>query len=143
MRIICRKKPKIKLLQIPSEQVDAELKKANLKLLYPVLLDSDQPYYFIQAKYWADVFNYIYFENPMPKYIEARIDCDDFAIWMKGLVSSYFGLNYFGIVFGNTIFGGHAWNLLRADTGLLQFEPQTGQFFELREQGYFPEWVII
>lgn len=136
-------KPKIELLHMFSAEANRELAEAGLKLLYPVLLDSGQPYHYTKAEDWAELFDYIYFKSDMPKYQASRFDCDDFAIWMKGLVGANFGLNYFGIVFGDTPLGYHGWNLFRTESGLVQLEPQTGKFFPLNEAGYFPRWILI
>ena len=136
-------KPELELLQVSSEQVKAEIDLAKLKLLYPVLLDAGQPYYHIKAEDWAEALNWLYFKQGLPEYESGRMDCDDFAIWMKGLVAANFGLNYFGVVFGNSPPGYHAWNILRADNGLLQLEPQTGKLFELSERGYYPEYILL
>lgn len=135
--------PQILPLAVTSEVADAEVKAAGLKLLYPVLLDGGQPYYFAKAEEWAALMDYIYFEVDMPSYLAARMDCEDFAILLKGLVSSFGGLNYFGVVFGNTPMGYHGWNILRTAEGLIQFEPQTGQFFPLGERGYVSEWALL
>lgn len=136
-------KPEIELLSMPSLFVADEVVAEKLKLLYPVLLDSGQDYYYTKAAGWAEVFDYIYFKFPMPKYIVGRMDCEDFAMMVKGLVSALFGLNYFGVVFGNTPFGYHGWNILRSDGELWQFEPQTGECFPLGEEGYKPEYVLL
>ena len=132
-------KPSIELLSLPVSGVIAEIRAANIGLLG--LWDST--YYYTKAEDWAEVFDYIYFKFDMPKYIAERTDCDDFALLMKGLVSAFFGLNYFGVVLGSSPMGYHAWNLFKADNGLLQLEPQTGKFFPLGEKDYKPEWVLL
>lgn len=137
-------KPKIEVLQIASETAKVELvDQAKLKLLYPTLLDYFEPYYYTKATGWAEVFDYIYFKQGLPKYQSSRFDCDDFAIWMKGLVAATFGLNYFGVVLGSSPLGYHAWNLFRDEIGLMQFEPQTGKYFPLGEQGYVAEYILV
>lgn len=137
-------KPKIELLKIPSRIVASEIiDQAKIKLLFPTLLDYFQDYYYTKAEDWAKVFDWIYFKQGLPKYETGRMDCEDFAIWMKGLVSANFGLNYFGVVLGNSPLGYHAWNIFRTDSWLLELEPQTGKFFELGEKGYFAEWILI
>ena len=79
----------------------------------------------------------------MPSYVSARMDCDDFAMLLKSLVSAFFGLNYFGMVMGQSPIGFHAWNIFRAENGLWQLEPQTGKFFLLWEDNYRPEYVLM
>ena len=134
-------KPKIELLSMPSEDVKSEI--AGLKLLYPTLLDYFQPYYYTKAEDWAEVLDYIYFKFDMPKYLAAKMDCEDFGILLKGLVSSFFGLNYFGVVFGNTPAGYHGYNVFRTEKGLLQLEPQTGNIGELGEGSYKAEYILL
>lgn len=140
-QILEKKKPDIELLTVPSSNVQGEISLAGIRLLYPGLLDSK--YYYTKAEDWAGVFNYIYFKFNMPKYLADRMDCDDFAMLLKGLVTSFFGLNCFGVVFGNTPMGYHGWNVFRTDEGWLQFEPQTGKFFKMNKRGYRPEWLLI
>ena len=136
-------KPEIDLLHVSSDKVKQELDNFDMKLLYPVLLDGGQEYYYTSAVDWRELMEFIYFKYDMPKYIASRFDCDDFAVWMKGLVGQVSGLNYFGVVIGSAPSGKHAWNILRTEEGLLQFEPQTGQFIRMGERGYIPERVLI
>ena len=136
-------KPQIELLYESSENVLQKVNQLGLRMLYPALLDWSMPYYYTKAEDWAEVFDYIYFKFNMPSYLAARMDCEDFAILLKGLVSSFFGLNYFAVVIGTTPAGGHGWNLFMTEAGWLQFEPQTGNFFELGEKDYKPLYILI
>lgn len=72
---LLKAKPSIELLQTPSEDALQEIKSLNLKLLYPILLDSGQLYYYTKAEDWAKIFDYVYFKYPMPTYMAARMDC--------------------------------------------------------------------
>ena len=139
--VVEKAKPKIDLIYMPSDRVADEMTLGKLKMLYPVPLDVK--YYYTTAKEWAEVFNWIYFKFAMPKYAADRMDCDDFAFLLKGLVASFFELNYFGVVIGRTPLGCHAWNILRTEDEVWQFEPQTGACFPWGEQGYFPEYVLL
>jgi len=141
LRVREKPKPKIELLSMPSSEVLADIQPLNLKMMFPALIDS--AYYYTKAEDWAEVFDWTYFKFNMPSYLADRMDCDDFAVLLKGLIASFFRLNYFGVVFGNTPMGYHAWNLFRADNGLVQFEPQTGKFFPIGEKGYKPEYILL
>lgn len=137
-------KPQIELLSVTSMQAYVALTDLNIKMLRPgFMLDTHQPYYYTKSEDWAEVFNYIYFVFDMPPYIVARMDCEDFAILFKGLVSALFGLNYFGLIFGWVSQGYHGWNLFQTEQGFLQLEPQSGKFFKLREKSYLPEYILI
>ena len=144
-------KPKIELLAMPSEQALDEIKQAGLRLLYPALMDHFQPYYYTTAEDWADVMDYIYFKFPMPPYIVARMDCEDFAILLKGLISAFFGLNYQAFVLGWADVGRgypeyHGWNYLRSDNGFVQWEPQTKPsfgFIDPDDEAYRPEYALL
>ena len=139
-----KSKPQIELLSTTSMIAYVELKDRGIECLRGgFMLDTHEPYYYTKAEDWAEVFDYIYFAFNMPSYIAARMDCDDFAIWMKGLVAGCFGLNYFAIIYGTTPMGYHSWNLFKTDNGLVQFEPQTGKFFGLDEKSYKPEYVLL
>lgn len=141
-------KPKVELLSVSAAQVFRELEEerikllSRIKLLYPCLLDDGLPYYFTTSKVWAEIFIWIYFKQKMPAYQASRMDCDDFAIWLKGLVGANFGLNYFGVAFGMSPAGYHSWNIFRSENGLLQLEPQTGEFFDLTKD-YKPDSILI
>lgn len=138
-------KPPIHPLKVSYDKVLLSVDNLKLWKLYPALLDHFQDYYYVPAEEWADIFNWIYFEFDMPSYLKARTDCEDFAILLKGLVGAYFGLNYFGVVIGTTPAGGHAWNLFMTEDGWLQFEPQTGDCFEIgaKAKGYVPTSILI
>jgi len=136
-------KPKVKPLKVSSLQIKSEIDNMKLRMMYPALLDHYQDYYYLESSQWAEVFNYIYFVFDMPTYVSAKMDCEDFAILLKGLVSSFFGLNAFAVAFGKTPMGYHAFNMLRTEDGWLLFEPQTGDIFELGQKKYEPEWVLI
>ena len=136
-------KPKVKLLKVSSLKILSEIQSMKLRMMFPALLDHYQDYYYLESSQWAEVFNYIYFVYDMPSYLVARFDCDDWAILLKGLVSSFFGLNAFAVVFGKTPMGYHAFNMLRTEDGWLLFEPQTGDIFELGQRGYEPEWTLV
>jgi len=136
-------KPEITLLSVTSQRVEQAITDLQLIKLYPVLLDYGQKYYYTNAEGWAEIFDYIYFKFNTPQYLIARMDCEDWAILFKGLVSSLFGLNYFAVVIGKTPAGTHSWNLFMTDEGWLQFEPQTGNAFGLGKKGYEPKYVLI
>ena len=136
-------KPKVKPLKVSSLRILDEIQSMKLKMMYPALLDHYQDYYYLESSQWAEVFNYIYFVFDMPPYLIARFDCEDWAILLKGLVSSFFGLNAFGVVLGKTPGGYHAFNMFRTEDDWLLFEPQTGDIFPIGDKGYIPEYILL
>lgn len=149
-RIACRicesakaDKPSVTLLSMSGQDVKRELEELGLKLMYPTLMDYFQPYYYTKREGWAEVFNYIYCVFDMPPYIAGRMDCEDFAILLKGLVSALFGMNYFALTIGDSPRGTHGFDFFRAEDGLLIIEPQTADFFEWGEKGYKPEYTLV
>ena len=136
-------KPEIELLSLHPNKVREEITRLGLKLMYPHLTDGGQPYYFTDDKGWAEVFDYIYFVFDMPPYIASRMDCEDFGILLKGLVSALFGLNYFAFTVGQIPQGCHGFNFLRSEDRLVEFEPQLARFQEWGELGYKPEWALL
>ena len=136
-------KPSITLLPMPSTQVDAEIKALGQALMYPCLLDYGQDYFYTNAEGWAEVFNYIYLVFNMPPYIAGRMDCEDFGVLLKGLVSALFGLNYFALTIGDIPQGCHGFDFFRTDTGHLVIEPQTAEFFPWGERSYEPQWALL
>lgn len=147
---ICNKVdiPGIDLLHVSGYTVFYEMQDLNLRLMYEdQLLDSTyQDYYFTTLEGWREVFDYIYHRFPMPPYIEARRDCEDFAIHLKGLVSALFGLNYFALVIG-PVNVTHAFNLLRTEDTCLLWEPQLKfgytEPFAIGEHNYRPRSALL
>jgi len=137
------KKPIIPLLSMPSEQVKQEMDDLGIKLMYPCLLDYFQDYYYTTTEGWGLVRDYIYVDFPMPDYIAARMDCEDFGILLKGLISTLFGLNYQALVVGDSKFGSHGYNMMRNETGLFLLEPQTADFLELGQDNYYPKYALL
>lgn len=135
--------PEITLLSMPASDVEQEIRALGQKLMYPVLLDASGTYYYTNDEGWADVFDYIYCVFNMPEYIAFRMDCEDFIIWLKGLVSALFGLNYFAITIGDIPQGCHGFGFFRTQDRHLIIEPQLAQFFEWGERGYTPKWALL
>ena len=136
-------KPTIELLSMPSTEVAKEIEELGQKMMYPCLLDYGQDYYYTTSEDWGKVFEYIYFVFPMPSYIAARMDCEDFGILLKGLVSALFGLNYFALTIGNIPAGCHGFDFFRTEDKHLIIEPQTAKFFGWEERGYEPQWALL
>ena len=134
------KPPAIPLLQLNPSVVYAEVQAKGLKFLYTGLLDGET-YHYTTAEGWIEVISYIY--PNMPKYAAGRMDCEDFAILMKGLVSSTFGLNYFALTIGNSPLGWHSFNFYRDEVGLMMLEPQKAEIMAWNEGGYTPEYVLL
>jgi len=135
--------PKIKLLSMPGTAVLREVQAKGLTLMYPVLMDGSAPYYFTDDEGWAEVCDYIYAVFKMPPYVAARMDCEDFGILLKGLVSALFGLNYFAFTVGQIPQGCHGFNFLRSEDRLVVFEPQLARFQEWGELGYKPQCALL
>ena len=136
-------KPEIDIFSIHPNKVREEITQLGLKLMYPALMDGWQPYYYTDDKGWAEVFDYIYCVFDMPDYIAGRMDCEDFGILLKGLVSALFGLNYFGFTIGQIPQGCHGFNFFKTDSGMMVIEPQTAEFFRWGERDYNPEWALL
>jgi len=136
-------KPDIPLLSMPSEQVKQEMDDLGIKLMYPYLLDYLKDYYYTTTEGWGMVRDYIYVDFPMPDYIAARMDCEDFGILLKGLISTLFGLNYQALVVGSSKRGTHGYNMMRNETGLFLLEPQTADFLELGQDNYNPKYALL
>jgi len=136
-------KPDIQLLSVSSDQALAEMVQLNLKPMYPCLLDAGQPYYYTDDEGWAEVFHYIYLVFKMPPWVAARMDCEDFSILLKGLVSALFGLNYFALTIGDIPVGRHGFGFFRTPSGQLIIEPQTADFFAWGDRYYEPDYYLM
>lgn len=136
-------KPKIDIFSIHPNKVRDEVTQLGLKLMTPGLMDAWSPYYYTDERDWAKVFSYIYTVFPMPPYLKGRMDSYDFGILLKGLVSAFFGLNYYGFIMGEIPEGGHGWGFFRTQEGPRILEPLKGEFFRWGERGYKAEWVLL
>jgi hypothetical protein len=116
------------IFSVLGSMVKQELEQAGVELVRPPL-DREQDYYFTTLEGWNALLIYIYKDFNWPPYMASRMDCEDFSILFKGLVSAHFGLNYFAITIGRNGEGtGHAFNTFRIKNGeLIDFEPQTAQ----------------
>ena len=134
-------KPAITFYEIDSQTVQNELNDLNIST--PLgLWDALQPYYYTTLWGIKEAVKYCRKVYPFPKYQTAIMDCDDFAILLKGLMSAEFGINDFGIALGMTPMGYHAFNMARVEDRMVFIEPQTGEVFEIGENGYTCDKVI-
>jgi len=139
--LIATKKPDITFYEIDSQTVQNELNALNIAT--PLgLFDAGSPYYYTTLWGIQEAVKYCRKVYPFPKYQTAIMDCDDFAILMKGLMSAEFGINDFGIALGNTPMGYHAFCMARVEDRRVFVEPQTGEVFEIGENGYQCDRVI-
>lgn len=136
-------KPEIKLLSMTGRAVQGEISRLGLRLMYPTVMDYSTDYFYTDDEGWAEVFDYIYCVFNMPPYLSARMDCEDFGILLKGLVSALFGLNYFGFTVGQVPQGCHGFDFFKTEDRFLIMEPQLAEFFEWGERGYKPEWALL
>jgi len=122
-------KPNITFYEISSQAVRGELD--TLSISIPLGLLDAPTYYYTTLWGIKEAVKYCRKVYPFPKYKTAVMDCDDFAILMKGLMSAEFGVNDFGIALGMTPAGYHAFNIARVEDRRVLIEPQTGEVFEL------------
>jgi len=135
-------KPDITFYEIDWHIVKNELTTLNISV--PLgLFDAYSPYFYTTLWGIQEAVKYARKVYPFPKFKEPIMDCDDFAVLMKGLISAEFGINTFGVALGNTPFGYHAYNLTRVEDKWINVEPQSGNVFEIGERGYICDRIII
>ncbi len=137
-------KPDITFYEIDSKTVKHEFELLNIAI--PLgLFDAGGSYYYTTLWGIQEAVKYIRAVYPFPKYTMPRMDCDDFAFLMKGLMSSEFGINDFGFALGNVPGGYHAFCLARTEQKWMFVEPQTGEVFEMGDtsKNYQCDRVII
>jgi len=134
-------KPDITFYVIDSQIVQREYNALNISI--PLgLFDYFQSYYYTTLWGIKEAVKYCRKVYSFPKYQTAIMDCDDFAILMKGLMSAEFGINDFGIALGLTPQGYHAFNTTRVEDRRVFVEPQSGEVFEIGDRGYNCDKVI-
>jgi hypothetical protein len=134
-------KPDITFYEIDAQTVRDELD--DLGIGYPMWL-WDTNYYYTTLWGIKEAVKYCRKVYPFPKYESEIMDCDDFAILMKGLMSAEFGINDFGIALGDTPSGYHAFNIARVEDRRVYVEPQTGEVFEMDDsKNYYCEQIVM
>ena len=136
---IATKKPDITFYEIDGQVVKSELNDLNISI--PLWL-FDSTYYYTTLWGIKEAVKYCRKVYPFPKYKTAIMDCEDFAILLKGLMSAEFGVNDFGIALGDTPSGYHSYNIARVEDRRVFIEPQTGEVFEIGDKGYNCDRVI-
>ena len=139
---IATTKPDITFYEIDSQTIQNELTALDITVSLG-LFDALQPYYYTTLWGIQEAVKYCRKVYPFPKYKAAVMDCDDFAILLKGLMSAEFGVNAFGIALGNTPMGYHAFGIARVEDRWVFVEPQTGEIFEIGNKGYSCDRVIL
>ena len=129
------KKPEITFYSVSNEEVKASIDSYFMKLKRSLV---DSEYFYTTEWGIREAVTYVREVYPFPKYVPEVMDCDDFAMLMKALVASEFGINDFWIVFGDSPEGYHAFNMARVEDRYVIIEPQLGTVFEVYENGYVP-----
>lgn len=101
----------------------------------------DNNYWYISLVDWGKVLKDVCFG--MPKYTADKFDCENFAMLVSSRVSVRYQLNTCGIAIGASPMGEHGFNLLVTETGLIYFEPQTGDFIPVDDGSYIAHTVIF
>jgi len=137
---IATAKPAITFYEIDKDTVQDELTALNITIPLGLL---DAEYFYTTLWGIKEAVKYIRKVYPFPKYQTSIMDCEDFAILMKGLLSAEFGINACGIALGMTPMGYHAFCLARVEDRWVFAEPQTGEVFEIGDKGYQIDRIVI
>lgn len=106
----------------------------------------DRIYYYTNLEGWGKVLYDLVFNSSL--YKADKFDCDDFALKAKSVCAERYGLNTLGFVIGDIPTGRHAFNILYYGEGFMLWEPNdgfpcSGEAFEIGENGYQPELILI
>lgn len=110
----------------------------------------DSWYYFTDMESWGKVLYDLVFSSSL--YKPNRFDCENYALKAMNTCAERYGLNTLAMVIGDMPQGRHGFNLFAYyDAGDIKFmlwEPNegfewSGQPFEIGENGYQPELVLI
>jgi len=138
---ISTKKPDVTFYEIDSSVVETEIK--DLGILLPLGILDIPDYYYTTLWGIQESVKWVRKVYKFPEYQTSKMDCDDFAFLMKGLMSSEFGLNTCGLALGFAPSGYHAFNLARAEQKWVFIEPQTGEIFDIGDKGYTCDRAIL
>jgi len=144
-------KPKVEVVHIPSFReysMPGEVLRTKIEALgleIPIgMLDSE--YYYTDLEGWGKVlFNLVFKSN---LYKKDKFDCDNYALKAMALCAERYGLNTLAVAIGDIPSGRHAFNIFLHEDGLMLWEPNegfswSGQPFEIGENGYIPELVLV
>ena len=131
--------PKIKPIEFSmnSAELSVQLQPLNLEKSY----FWDNLYWFISLEGWNKVLKDVTFG--MPKYTADKFDCENAAMLCSARVSERYQLNTCGIAIGQSPWGEHGYNLLVHSSGLIYFEPQTGEFIPTDDGSYKARLAIF
>lgn len=142
-------KPKIDRYQCSALIISDELAGLGIESLYGRL---DRQYFFTNLEDWGQILQYIYLTQELPKYSvdhEGKwdLDCEDWALWLKAMVSLHFGLNCCAFIIGDIPQSKHGYNLLKAGEQWYVWEPNPGfqieEPFDIGEHGYKPLHCLV
>ncbi len=108
----------------------------------------DSVYYYPTLASWGEVLGWIYLTQELPQYSVDEdgkwdLDCDDWALWLKVMVSLHFGFNTAIYITGTIPRGPHGFNMLKSKEGYFLWEPNPGfniqePFTIMDQHGYNP-----
>jgi len=110
----------------------------------------DSFYYLTNLEGWGKLFYDLVFNSNL--YKADAFDCEDYALKAMATCHERFGLNAFGLVIGDIPYGRHGFNIFAyydsGETKLMLWEPNegfswSGNPFEIDENGYLPDMVVI
>ncbi len=135
----------IERYSIAAAQLTKELDELGIKSIGRRL---DSFYYYPSLASWGSMLGYIYLTQELPKYSidedgQWNLDCEDFALWLKVMVSLHFGFNTCIYITGMIPRGCHGFDLLKSKEGYYLWEPNPGfnieePFTIMDEHGYNP-----
>lgn len=123
------KKPLIiERYSIAAAELTKELNEMGIKSIGRRL---DSSYYYPSLASWGAMLGYIYLTQELPKYsidIDGKwnLDCEDFALWLKVMISLHFGFNTTIYITGEMPQGIHGFNMLKSKEGYFLWEPNPG-----------------
>ena len=138
-------KPRIRRYPISSLNVTKELNTLEIKSLYGRL---DAEYLYVPLVDWGKVFHWIYLTQQLPKSTANAFDCENWAMWLKAMVSLHFGINTCAFIIGQMPLGTHGFNMIRMEDGWFLYEPNPAfnilEPFEILDNyGYRPSYVLV
>ena len=138
-------KPEIHPISAYQPAMNRIILEENIKVLYGWM---DKLYYSTSLREWELLLHYIYVKEEAFEYITQTYDCEDFALWLKAMVSKHFQLNAFALVIGDGPTGKHAFNMFYTGEDFMLFEPNEGFYSSgtaagIDDYGYEPQQVFI
>lgn len=135
--------PSFNQYEITGPALKEKIQALELKIPMGML---DGRYYYTDLEGWGNILYDLAFKSKL--YKRDRFDCENYALKAMTLCAERYGLNTLVMVIGDIPQGRHGFNIFYYGDGFMLWEPNegfpwSGEPFEIGENGYIPDLVLL